>query len=175
MPFLRISRYLAPAAVVLFTPLFVTATAPPVSAQSYSAMNCSQLWHARNAIFAAKGYCFKSARGKAVFGPNCFAPYGKLSPAEQNRVGAIKQWEATHGCAKGGTAPAPAPGYAAMNCGQLWTARNAIYAAKGYCFKTARARDVFGKRCYPPYGQLSGGEQTRVNTIKSHERAKGCR
>jgi len=162
---------------MLIAPLFVTGAAPPVSAQSYSAMNCSQLWHTRNGIYAAKGHCFKTARGKAVFGTNCFPPYGKLTPGEQSQVSAIKQWEVTRGCGKGAAAPAPAPapGYGAMNCGQLWHARNAIYAAKGYCFKTARAKAAFGRRCYPPYGQLSGGDQGKVNAITSIERAKGCR
>jgi hypothetical protein len=165
---------------LLVAPLLMT-TATPVSAQSYSAMNCGQLWHARNAIYAAKGHCFKTQRGQAVFGKNCFPPYGKLTSGEQNRVATIKQWEVHNSCGSGGVAPAPAPapapasGYAAMNCGQLWHARNAIYAAKGYCFKTARAKAVFGKRCYAPFGQLTSGEQSQVGTIKQWEGRKGCR
>jgi len=58
---------------------------------------------------------------------------------------------------------------------ELWYARNAIYAEKGYCFKTKRARRVFGKACFPPYGKLSGSEQSRVNRIVREERRKGCR
>ena len=62
-----------------------------------------------------------------------------------------------------------------MSCGELWYARNAIYARQGYCFKTRRARNVFGRRCYPPYGRLSGSQQRRVNNIVYWERRKGCR
>lgn len=59
-------------------------------------------------------------------------------------------------------------------CYDLWYQRNAIYARKGYCFKTQRARAVFGPACFPPYGQLSPNEQRRVNRIKAQERAQGC-
>ena len=62
-----------------------------------------------------------------------------------------------------------------LNCGQLWYERNAIYARNGYCFKSKRARNVFGPRCYPPYGRLSRYEQNLVNSIVYWERRKGCR
>ncbi len=62
----------------------------------------------------------------------------------------------------------------AMSCYDLWYARNAIYARKGYCFKTERARSVFGPGCFPPYGALSGSEQDRVNALQYWEREKGC-
>lgn len=71
--------------------------------------------------------------------------------------------------------PARAQGYAYMGCSQLWYARNAIYARKGYCFRTARARAVFGPRCYPPYGRLNAWEQRQVNIIINWEYRKGCR
>src|SRR5438045_7323217 len=31
-----------------------------------------------------------------------------------------------------------------LGCDQLWTARNGIYHARGYCFKTERGRQEFG-------------------------------
>lgn len=61
-----------------------------------------------------------------------------------------------------------------MSCGELWYARNAIYAQNGYCFQTRRAIRVFGRACFPPYGRLSPYEQRRVNDITAWERRKGC-
>lgn len=61
-----------------------------------------------------------------------------------------------------------------MSCEQLWHERNAIYARNGYCFKTARARAVFGAGCFPPYGELSGWERRRVNELQAWERRFGC-
>jgi len=65
--------------------------------------------------------------------------------------------------------------YARMTCGQLWQARNAIYARRGYCFETERARRVFGPGCFPPYGRLSPDEQEEVSLIEAYERDRGCR
>jgi len=62
----------------------------------------------------------------------------------------------------------------AMSCDQLWYARNAIYARNGYCFKTDRARAVFGAGCFPPYGQLGGWEQNRVQELQMWEQRNGC-
>jgi hypothetical protein len=59
-------------------------------------------------------------------------------------------------------------------CDRLWYERNEIYADAGFCFKTPRARAVFGERCYPPYGQLSPGAQRRVNEIQAEEYGRGC-
>lgn len=72
--------------------------APPAAAQDYYAMSCDQLWYARNAIYAAKGHCFKTQRGLAVFGPRCFPPYGQLNHAEQQEVNRIVQAEREKGC-----------------------------------------------------------------------------
>jgi len=167
--------------IMLFVPF---GSGYSASAQS-SAMSCDQLWYARNAIFAAKGYCFKTARARAVFGPRCQPPYGKLNAAEQDRVDAFRSWESSKGCASGAAQAAPPPlvvappsqasSYAQMNCSQLWHSRNAIFAAKGYCFKTRRARAVFGPRCHPPYGRLSRLEQNQVDAIRGWERSRGCR
>lgn len=70
---------------------------------------------------------------------------------------------------------AVAQDYSAMTCSELWYARNQIYADKGYCFKTRRARRVFGRACFPPYGRLSGWEAEEVERIKRWERRNGCR
>jgi hypothetical protein len=67
--------------------------------------------------------------------------------------------------------PAPA---SAQSCDQLWHARNSIFAAAGHCFKTPRAIAVFGTRCHPPYGRLTGAQQARVNSIIAQERQLGC-
>ena len=73
------------------------------------------------------------------------------------------------------TDKAQAQQYRYMSCGELWFERNAIYADKGYCFKTRRARREFGRACFPPYGRLGRSEQNRVATIRRWERRKGCR
>lgn len=73
-------------------------------------------------------------------------------------------------------APAAWPGKAHAQgiCENLWFERNEIYARKGFCFKTARARATFGAGCFPPYGQLSGFERRRVEDIQAEENARGC-
>ncbi|MGA3302994.1 MAG: YARHG domain-containing protein [Methylovirgula sp.] len=63
---------------------------------------------------------------------------------------------------------------AGMSCDQLWYARNQIYAREGFCFKTDRARAVFGPGCFPPFGALSGNEQVGVNALQYWERVRGC-
>lgn len=70
--------------------------------------------------------------------------------------------------------PALAQDYADMSCDELWYARNSIYARNGYCFKTARARSVFGPGCFPPYGQLRGRDRARVSEIQMWEGRYGC-
>ncbi len=64
--------------------------------------------------------------------------------------------------------------YASMSCSALWYARNEIYARNGYCFRTARARSVFGRGCFPPYGRLSPAEQRQVSQIQAWEARRGC-
>ncbi len=70
---------------------------------------------------------------------------------------------------------AHAQDYRAMSCEDLWYARNEIYAERGYCFKTQRARAVFGRGCFPPYGDLSPTEMREVARIEQWEMRKGCR
>ncbi|MGH1417971.1 MAG: YARHG domain-containing protein [Hyphomicrobiaceae bacterium] len=64
--------------------------------------------------------------------------------------------------------------YAGLSCRQLWYERNSIFASRGQCFKTKRARSVFGKGCFPPYGKLPSNLRNVVKEIRSWERRKGC-
>lgn len=89
-------KTLAAAAIAAMPILFAVGAATPAAAQS--GMTCEQLWYERNAIYAAKGFCFKTQRARNVFGRACFPPYGKLTPAEQRRVNNIEQWEVYQGC-----------------------------------------------------------------------------
>ena len=66
-------------------------------------------------------------------------------------------------------------GYRDMSCGELWHERNAIYAEAGYCFRTERARRVFGRGCFRPYGRLTSWQSERVARIQRWEARKGCR
>ncbi len=70
----------------------------PPQGQGYGGMSCNDLWYARNAIYASNGHCFKTRRGRAAFGPGCFAPYGRLGSADQREVDAILGQERIMGC-----------------------------------------------------------------------------
>lgn len=92
------------AAAVLATGLAgvaTTLTTTPAAAGEYAAMDCDELWYARNKIYADNGYCFKTAKARAVFGKGCFYPYGKLSKWEQKQVNMIRKLERFHGCSAG--------------------------------------------------------------------------
>lgn len=64
-------------------------------------------------------------------------------------------------------------------CSNLWMQRNSIYAAAGYCFKTARAISVFGDAgCSYDSAYdvpLSLAQRQAINNIVSRERYFGCR
>jgi hypothetical protein len=64
-------------------------------------------------------------------------------------------------------------------CSQLWVARNSIYKAAGYCFKTQRAISYFGNAgcMYDVEAALplAPGERARINAIVAQERMNGCR
>ncbi|MGQ3674951.1 YARHG domain-containing protein [Xanthobacter sp. TB0139] len=70
----------------------------PAEAQELSQLSCRALWYQRNAIYAQRGYCFKTADAIATFGPCCFPPYGKLTREEQRYVEQVRYWEARKGC-----------------------------------------------------------------------------
>ena len=73
------------------------------------------------------------------------------------------------------TSSAEAQGYRGMSCGQLWYERNRIFARRGHCFRSARARRAFGRNCFPPFGRLRRWERREVNRIERWEYRKGCR
>jgi hypothetical protein len=74
-------------------------TKPVAPTNEFAHLNCNQLWHARNKIFAEHGYCFKTARAKKAFPNNCFPPYGENLPAwARNDVGWIKEVEKSKRC-----------------------------------------------------------------------------
>ncbi len=78
--------------------IFLSALAAPAVAQDAAYMSCDALWHARNEIYARRGYCFKTERARAAFGPGCFPPYGALSGWEKRRVDELQMWESRKGC-----------------------------------------------------------------------------
>ena len=65
-----------------------------------------------------------------------------------------------------------------LGCDQLWTARNGIYHARGYCFKTDRGRQEFGnENCsFDDEEQvpLNDYERANVKLIRSIEQRRGC-
>lgn len=99
---------------------------------------------------------------------------GRLMRRGMKTVGRSVLAAALAAVAAGFAGEAVAADYSEMSCSELWYARNAIYAEAGYCFKTDRAISVFGRRCHPPYGDLSGREQRQVEEIKYWESRKGC-
>lgn len=67
---------------------------------------------------------------------------------------------------------------AAQTCENLWVARNEIYKAQGYCFRTARAISAFGNAgCqYDDIEDvpLSANDRRAVADIVRQERRLGC-
>ncbi len=64
----------------------------------YYGQSCGSLWYARNAIYARNGYCFQTARARAVFGAGCFAPFGRLTGYDAQQVAQIQAAERAQGC-----------------------------------------------------------------------------
>jgi len=64
-------------------------------------------------------------------------------------------------------------------CFRLWVARNSIYKANGYCFKTERAISYFGNAgCMYDSEEdvpLSSRDRARIARIQAEERDLGCR
>lgn len=66
------------------------------------------------------------------------------------------------------------------SCQDLWVARNSIYKAYGYCFKTKRAREYFGNGdCTSDditevSKRLGEPQQREIERIKALEAKKGC-
>jgi hypothetical protein len=66
--------------------------------------NCDFLWQMRNGIFAEHGYCFRSARGKAIFGnEGCRyhdAESVPLNPIERANIATIARAERLKFCSQ---------------------------------------------------------------------------
>lgn len=92
----NIIRLLA-AAAILSAVADIGAPAP-TRAQGAASLTCDQLWQRRNAIYARAGHCFKTTRGRSVFGGGCFPPYGRLSGGDARQVRDLQAWERRKGC-----------------------------------------------------------------------------
>jgi hypothetical protein len=91
-------RHLATRLIAAAAALLMVLDAGAAMAKPLRYMNCSELWYARNAIYAENGYCFQTARAIRTFGHACFPPYGRLSAYEQRQVADIIAWEDRRGC-----------------------------------------------------------------------------
>lgn len=69
-------------------------------------------------------------------------------------------------------------GAQAMGCEDLWFARNEIYKAQGYCFRTTRAIRTFGNSgCVYDNVEdvpLSAAQRREIAALQREERALGC-
>jgi hypothetical protein len=65
-----------------------------------------------------------------------------------------------------------------MTCDQLWVARNSIYKARGYCFKTERAIRYFGSGACIHQNEsdipFTQAERSLIAQYVAQERAQGC-
>ena len=63
-------------------------------------------------------------------------------------------------------------------CAELWTQRNEIYKAQGYCFRTRRAIAAFGNAgCQYDNADevpLSAAQRRTIADIQREERARRC-
>lgn len=66
----------------------------------------------------------------------------------------------------------------ALSCENLWYVRNGIYNGHGYCFKTARAQEMFDNSdCSVEDAadlNLNSNEVKNIDNIKRVEKNKGC-
>ena len=76
-----------------------------------------------------------------------------------------------------GIAAMPAPARA-ETCDDLWYARNEIYKAQGYCFRTRRGIEAFGNAgCQYDNAEelpLSNSQRRSIAEIQREERARRC-
>ena len=65
-------------------------------------LSCENLWYVRNRIFFENGYCFQTARGKAMFDNSSCVHKNQskvpMNSIERANVAAIKSVEAAKGC-----------------------------------------------------------------------------
>jgi hypothetical protein len=66
-----------------------------------------------------------------------------------------------------------------LSCDALWTVRNTIYDERGYCFRTARAKEIFSNDgCHVSNAsslRFNAYERANIDRIVAVERSKGCR
>jgi hypothetical protein len=162
-----------PSIVVAMITVAAGLAAVPAQAQT-----CQQLWVERNQYYKNHGYCFKTQRAIGYFGNGgCHINEENaipLIPAERTRIAQIVQQERAMGCSTDGGGG----GNTGMTCDQLWIARNSIYKAHGYCFKTQRAIQHFGNAAcsYQNEGDIpfTQAERTLIAQYVAQERAQGC-
>lgn len=71
---------------------------------------------------------------------------------------------------------APTTGVAATSCYDLWYVRNAIFDAKGYCFKTALGKQVFDNSdCTTSSPKFTKKELAAIEAIRAEEKKRGCK
>jgi hypothetical protein len=65
-----------------------------------------------------------------------------------------------------------------LGCDQLWTVRNGIYHARGYCFKSERGMAEFGNEGCQHDDEvevpLNDYERANVGLIRRIEKRRGC-
>lgn len=70
------------------------------------------------------------------------------------------------------------PAAQAETCDDLWYARNEIYKAQGYCFRTRRGIEAFGNAgCQYDNVEdvpLSNGQRRTIAELQREERARRC-
>lgn len=73
-----------------------------ISVREAESLSCDELWTVRNGLFAAHGYCFKGARGKAVFGNGTCSIADQsavpLNDYERANISLIRKIEKRRGC-----------------------------------------------------------------------------
>lgn len=85
--------------LALVPPTPVAPAMPPAMEAETGPASCFDLWYERNAIFAAKGYCFTTAKAREYFDTSgCTTSSPKLSAAERRRVDELKAEEGRLGC-----------------------------------------------------------------------------
>ena len=164
-----------PSMIAAMITVATSLAASPVYSQT-----CQQLWVERNQFYKNHGYCFKTQRAIDFFGnggcninDESAVP---LTSAERGRIAQIAQEERAMSCdTDGGGGGGTTTG---MTCDQLWVARNSVYKAHGYCFKTQRAIQHFGNGgcTFQNEGDipLTQAERSLIAQYGAQERAQGC-
>jgi hypothetical protein len=157
----------------------ITTTALTAAPQIAIAQTCVDLWIARNAIYKARGYCFKTQLATNYFGKGGCKYEDEdqlpLTPAETNRIHEITAQESKMSCRVNDNI---ALTDSSVSCDQLWVERNFLYKKRGYCFRTPRAITYFGNTGCSVQNEsdvpLSPTDRARISQIAKLERAYVC-